>query len=157
MRSWPSPVRAFFMNFDIAAAAGVLEGHVALIGDHRPLLGADRALVEADLQQVGVLQGEGVRGRGLVELRKCRLHGRHLVGATRRPSSVARSGVARARPRGQDEQQPRVAARADLVALGGVEDRQQARAARDGLLARDDVDLAVDDDQVGALVDLMVL
>ena len=60
-------------------------------------------------------------------------------------------------PGGQDEQQARVAARAHLVALGRVEDGQQARPAGDGLAARDDVDLAVDDDQVGALVDLMVL
>ena len=61
------------------------------------------------------------------------------------------------RPRGQDEQQPRIAARPDLVALAGIEDRQQARPTGDRVVARDDVDLAVDDDQVGALVDLMVL
>ena len=61
------------------------------------------------------------------------------------------------RPRGEDEQQARIAARADLVALAGAEDGQQTRAAAVALVARDDLDLSVDDDQVGALVDLMVL
>jgi hypothetical protein len=60
-------------------------------------------------------------------------------------------------PGGQDEQQPSIGARADLVALGGVEHGQQARPAGDGLVPLDHVDLAFDDDQVGALVDLMVL
>ena len=90
-----------------AAGARVLEGHVALVGDHRALLGADRALVEADLQQVGVLQGEGVGRRRLIELREGRLHGPTRCRPMRRASSGRRGsdgqrapalGVRRGRP-----------------------------------------------------------
>ncbi len=62
-----------------------------------------------------------------------------------------------ARPGGQDEQQPGIAVRADLVALGGVEHREQARSTGHAVVARDEIDLPIHDDQVGALVDLMVL
>ena len=43
-----------------AARSGVLEGHVTLVGDHRAELGLDSHLVEVHLQQLGVLQREGV-------------------------------------------------------------------------------------------------
>jgi hypothetical protein len=59
-------------------------------------------------------------------------------------------------PRRQDEKQSRVAARAHFVALGRIEDGQQTRAAADRRFALGDLDLAVDDDEVGTLVDLMV-
>jgi hypothetical protein len=72
-------------------------------------------------------------------------------------SGVARAGMPVAGPRREHEQQPRVAAGADLVALAGVEDREEARTAGHGLAAARDLDLAVDDEQVGALVDLVVL
>src|SRR4051794_41131570 len=62
-------------------------------------------------------------------------------------------GVTVARPWREDEQQTRVAARAHRVALARIEDRREACAA--GLAA--DVHLAVHDDHVGALVDLVLL
>src|SRR5215210_1404491 len=63
-----------------------------------------------------------------------------------------------ARPRREQEEEPRVAASADLVALVGIEDGQQPGPPGDALtVVALDLDLAVDHDQVGALVDLMVL
>jgi hypothetical protein len=41
-----------------ASRAGVLERHVALVGDHRPQLGLDRDRLEPNLQQLRVLQRE---------------------------------------------------------------------------------------------------
>src|SRR4029079_8454990 len=80
------------------------------------------------------------------------------------PTEVeAASGVARARVpvagrRGEDEQQPRVAASAHLVALARVEDREEARAAGHRIAgAAMALDLALDDDELRALVDLVVL
>src|SRR5215218_6939039 len=73
-------------------------------------------------------------------------------------SGVARAGVPVARPRGEHEQQPRVAPSAHLVALAGGEDREEPRPAGHAVAApARDLDLAVDDHEVGALVDLMVL
>jgi hypothetical protein len=46
----------------------VLEGHVALVGDHRSELGLDRDLVEPDLEELGVLERERIRRRRLLEL-----------------------------------------------------------------------------------------
>src|SRR3954447_868597 len=61
-------------------------------------------------------------------------------------------------PRREHEQQARVAAGAHLVALAGIEDREQAwSAAQRVAVALRDVDLARDDDEVGALVHLVVL
>src|SRR3954468_23617192 len=73
-----------------------------------------------------------------------------------------RSGVARARvplagPRREDEQQPRLAAGANLVALAGLEHREQPGATGDRLTVAGDLHLAVDDDEMRALVDLVVL
>ena len=47
---------------------------LALVGDHRAELGLDRDLVEAHLEQLGVLQRERVLGLRLVELRERGLH-----------------------------------------------------------------------------------
>src|SRR5262249_7875930 len=73
-------------------------------------------------------------------------------------SGVARARVPVAGPRREHEQQPRVADGAHLVALARVEDREETGAARDRVVrpARD-LDLALDDDEVRALVDLVVL
>src|SRR3954470_5929526 len=61
-------------------------------------------------------------------------------------------------PGREHEQHPRVAVGTHLVALARVEDGEQARAAGHGVaVALRDLDLARDDDEVGALVDLMVL
>src|SRR5215217_178596 len=61
-------------------------------------------------------------------------------------------------PGREHEQQPRVAAGAHLVALAGVEHRQQPGAAGHGVrLALRDLDLALDDDEMGALVHLVIL
>src|SRR5215210_7090258 len=65
--------------------------------------------------------------------------------------------MAVAGPRREDEEQPRVAARADLVALTRAEDVERAGAARGGRAAGRDVDLALHHDEMGALVDLVVL
>ena len=51
-----------------------LEGDLALVGHHRPELGLDRDLVEPHLQQLRVLQREGVLGLRLRELRQRVLH-----------------------------------------------------------------------------------
>ena len=58
----------------------------------------------------------------------------------------------------EHELTPRVGPRPHLVALAGVEDCEEPGAGGDRLAgAAADVDLAVDDDEVGALVDLVVL
>ena len=57
-----------------AARAGVLEVHIALIGDHRPKLGLDRDLLEAHLQQLRVLKREGVIRLRLLKLAERALH-----------------------------------------------------------------------------------
>jgi hypothetical protein len=57
-----------------AAAARVLELHVALVGDHRAELGLDRHLVEADLQQLVVLERERVLGSRFLELGERAVH-----------------------------------------------------------------------------------
>ena len=44
--------------------------HVALVGDHRAGLGLDLALVEADLQELAVLERERVGGLRFGELRE---------------------------------------------------------------------------------------
>src|SRR4051794_5961863 len=72
-------------------------------------------------------------------------------------SSVARARVPVARPRGKHEEQARVRTGAHLVALCGVEHREQAGPAGQRAPVVRDLDLAVDDDEIGALVDLMVL
>src|SRR5262245_52468821 len=81
---------------------------------------------------------------------------------TSRPGADREVSVAGARvpvpgPGRQHEQQPRVRAGAHLVALVRIEHGQQARAAGDRAVAAGDLDLAVDDDDVGPLVDLVLL
>src|SRR3954451_9971584 len=66
--------------------------------------------------------------------------------------------MAGAGPRRQHEKYPCVAACTHLVALAGVEPRHQAGAARHGVaVAVADLDLARDDDEVRALVHLVIL
>src|SRR5919112_1637901 len=66
--------------------------------------------------------------------------------------------MTRAGPWRQYEKHPRVAAGTHLVALAGVEDGEQAGAAGHGLaVALRDLDLARDDDEMRALVHLVVL
>ena len=72
-------------------------------------------------------------------------------------SGVARARVAVSRPGREDEQQAGGAARADLVALAGIEHGEEARPAAHRLVVAHDLDLALDDDEVGALVDLVIL
>jgi hypothetical protein len=55
--------------------ARVLEGHITLIGDHRPELGLNGHRLEAHLQQLRVLERERVLRLGLIELPEGRLHG----------------------------------------------------------------------------------
>ena len=64
-----------------------------------------------------------------------------------------------ARPRGQKQQEAGVAARIDAMALGVLELDQGADPAGGDLprVERRDLDLAGDDDQPGALVDLVVV
>src|SRR5829696_8400217 len=62
------------------------------------------------------------------------------------------------RPRREDQQDPGVLDRRHLMPLGGVEDREQPRAARRPLaIGGIDLDIAVDHQHPGALVDLMLL
>src|SRR6266566_2813738 len=61
------------------------------------------------------------------------------------------------RPRAEYQHQPRVRLRPHLVPLVRVEVRQEPGAAGDVLAAALDLDLAVRDQQVGALVDLVLL
>src|SRR4051794_30517463 len=65
--------------------------------------------------------------------------------------------MAVAGPRREHQQQPRIARGAHLVALAGIEDGEEPGPARDRVArpARH-LDLAVDDDEMRALVDLMV-
>src|SRR6185436_16768872 len=56
------------------AAPGVLEGHVALVGDHRTGLRLDRDLVQAHLQQLRVLERERLLRLRLLELTQSALH-----------------------------------------------------------------------------------
>jgi hypothetical protein len=58
-------------------------------------------------------------------------------------------------PRGEHEHEPRVAQRAHRPALVGLEGREQTDATGHAAAILRDLDLAVDDEQVGALVDLM--
>ena len=51
------------------AGPGVLELHVALVGDHRPELRLDRDVGELDLQQLGVLLGERLVALRLLKFR----------------------------------------------------------------------------------------
>ena len=71
----PSPDMAFLSMRLIPPEPGVLEGDVTLVGDHRARLGLDRDLVEADLQQLRVLEGEGLLRLRLLELAKGALQG----------------------------------------------------------------------------------
>ena len=89
-----------------------------------------------------------------------RLQGEERRKGGRTGARSARSPRARvplARPRREHQQQPRVALRAHLVALLGVEHRDEARASADAAAVRVDLDLAVDHDEVRALVHLVVL
>src|SRR3954463_11518507 len=66
--------------------------------------------------------------------------------------------MARARPRRKYEKYPCVGAGTHLMALAGVEHGQQPRAAADAVaVPLRHLDLAGDDDEVGALVHLVVL
>src|SRR3954447_6959716 len=53
----------------------MLEGHVALVGDHRPELGLDGHRFKADFEELGVLKRERVLRLRLVELPEGGLHG----------------------------------------------------------------------------------
>src|SRR4051794_7100613 len=65
--------------------------------------------------------------------------------------------AALARPRRQEEQQPRVGFRAHLVALVRIEVREEPRPRARRRAVLGDLDLAVVDVQPGVLVDLVVL
>src|SRR4051794_38890241 len=66
--------------------------------------------------------------------------------------------MARPGPGRQDKQYPRVGAGTHLVALAGIEHGEHARpAAHRVAVALRDLDLTGDDDEMGALVDLVVL
>src|SRR6185312_3866895 len=86
-----------------------------------------------------------------------------VLGASAAAAAAGGSGVARARvpvagPRSEHEQQPRVGLGPHLMALAGVEHREEPGAGPDGVaVAATDVDLALDDHEMGALVDLVVL
>ena len=74
------------------------------------------------------------------------------AGAPRATLGVAGAGMPVAGPRREHEQQPGVADRADGMALAGIEDRGEPRpAGRAG-----ELDLALDHDDVGALVHLVL-
>src|SRR3954452_24083199 len=77
--------------------------------------------------------------------------------AARRGRSVAGARVALAGPGGEDEQEARVLGGADLVALAGVEDGQEAGAAGHRLAALLDLDRALDHHEMGLLVDAVIL
>src|SRR4051812_29776290 len=83
--------------------------------------------------------------------------GIRLLLLVRRGSVVPRAGVALAGPWREDEEQARVTRGAHLVALVRVEDRERPGAGRGSLPVAVDLDLAVDDDQVRTLMDLVVL
>src|SRR5215210_1214844 len=70
---------------------------------------------------------------------------------------LALAGMPLARPRGEEEQDARVARGAHLVALLGVEMRDEPRAARHCRAALLDLDLAIGHDDPCALVDLVLL
>src|SRR3954462_15492665 len=53
----------------------MLEGHVALVGAHRPELGLNGHRLEADFEELGVLKRERVLRLRLVELPEGGLHG----------------------------------------------------------------------------------
>ena len=70
----PSPRHGLLEHAAHAAGAGVLEAHVALVAHHRAGLGLDRDLVEADLEQLRVLEGERLLALGFLELTEGALH-----------------------------------------------------------------------------------
>ena len=73
--SWvPSPVHGLLEHPAHAARAGVLEAHLALVGDHRAELGLDRDLVEADLQQLASSGARTTLGLRLLKLAEGALH-----------------------------------------------------------------------------------
>src|SRR3954453_1812878 len=72
-------------------------------------------------------------------------------------SVVPRARVALAGPRREDQEQARVGGGADLVTLVRVEDRERPGRRGDPRAVLLDLHLAVEDDQVRALVDLVVL
>src|SRR3712207_7161650 len=55
------PPRSTLFPYTTLFRSGVLEGHVALVGDHRADLRLDRDLVELHLQELRVLEGEADR------------------------------------------------------------------------------------------------
>src|SRR5215210_511159 len=77
------------------------------------------------------------------------------VGSTVRMLALA--GMPLARPRGEEQQDARVARGAHLVALLGVEVRHESRAARDRRAALLDLDLATGHEDPSALVHLVLL
>jgi len=76
-------------------------------------------------------------------------------GTERRPARPARGGPPLAR--GEHEHEPRVAQGAHRAALVGPEVREETDATGHTAAILRDLDLAFDDEQVGALVDLMFL
>ena len=82
-------------------------------------------------------------------------------GPTRRPGSLergrARPASGAPRPRGEHEHEPGVAARAHRRGARWLERREETDATGHAAAILRDLDLAVDDEQVGALVDLMFL
>ena len=79
------------------ARAGMLEGHVALVGDHRPELRLHGHGFEANFQEFRVLEREGVLRLRLVELPEGGLHNPQAS----RPSPQASRRVTRPRRRGR--------------------------------------------------------
>ena len=74
-----------------------------------------------------------------------------------RALDVAQARVAVAGPGGEQQQQAGVGAGADLVALVWIEHCEEAWPARFAAAVARDLDLAVDHEQPGALVDLVLL
>jgi hypothetical protein len=70
-----SPVVTFLTSRH-PAGPGVLELHIALVGDHRSDLRLHRDVVERDLEQLRVLQRKGFRRLRFLELLECAF-GRH--------------------------------------------------------------------------------
>src|SRR5215217_6075898 len=70
---------------------------------------------------------------------------------------LALAGMPLARPRSEEEEEPRVARGAHLVGRLGLEVRDEAGTARHGRAVLLDLHLAGGDDEPGALVDLVLL
>ena len=135
-------------GFAVTGTGGLRGGTLDARGDHRlAMVGAIAGLASREGVEVGGFDAVGVSyPRFERDLRSAD----RLVGALR--------GVPVAGPRREHQEDPGVLDRLNLVALGGIEDRQQSGAPR-GPLATGGVDLhvAVDYQDPGTLMDLMLL